>query len=317
VILPIYILAITNIPKVGRKTAIKLIREFDRALETEEDFFLFVEFVESKHPGKTKEWDAGKALESANLCLENSSLHGISITTYWDTDYPELLKTTDDPPIMLHHKGNLKCLNEKATVALVGTRKPTAHGYKCATKLGKLFAESQLCVVSGLAIGCDTAAHSGCLSSDGIAAAVLACSLDNITSKSSISLSEEILNKDGTLISEYPVGTKPHRGFFVERDRIQAGISRAVVVVETAIDGGTMHAVKHAQASGRIIACVDTHPDSLTDSPSVLGNKFLINEKNAHGLKSNEDIAALINSIKAPPAAIISNQSEQAEFNLS
>ena len=111
-ILPIYILAITNIPKVGRKTAIKLIRGFDRALETDEDFFSFVEFVESKHPGKTKEWDAGKALESANLCLENSSLHGISITTYWDNDYPELLKITDDPPVMLHHKGNLKCLNE-------------------------------------------------------------------------------------------------------------------------------------------------------------------------------------------------------------
>jgi len=152
--------------------------------------------------------------------------------------------------------------------------------------------------VSGLAKGCDTAGHVGALRAHGITTAVLAHGLDSIYPKENRSLAENILSNDGLLISEYLVGQKPIGSFFVERDRIQAGLSDCVFVVETGIKGGTMHTVKYCLEYERILACLQ-HPQEMHNEIKVQGNRALIADQKGAPVFSVSDIKGLISMVRA------------------
>ncbi len=107
--------------------------------------------------------------------------------------------------------------------------------------------------MSGLARGCDTHAHEGCLEAGGVGVAVLAHGLD----RKIPALAERLLERGGALVSEYPIGTPPRGYAFVERDRLQSGLSDAVLVIETGAHGGAMHALREARRQGRPFACLD------------------------------------------------------------
>ncbi|MBP1156020.1 MULTISPECIES: DNA-processing protein DprA [unclassified Paenibacillus] len=156
----------------------------------------------------------------------------------WDEDYPELLKETAEPPWILYFHGRLEFIH-KPCIAMVGTRKPTAYGKVTAERLSESLSSAGICVVSGLARGIDSAAHEGALREAGGTIGVLGCSLDEVYPPENKLLYRRT-SESGLLLSEYPLGTKPRPGLFPQRNRIIAGLSLGVVVVEAALKSGSL-----------------------------------------------------------------------------
>jgi len=233
----------------------------------------------------------------AHEIWEHSLQNGIQIISKNSSDYPEFLSQISDPPALLHIKGNVGALN-KDCIAIVGTRNPTDFGITQAKKFGDSFAKEGYVVVSGLAKGIDSAAHKGALKSNGLTVAVLAHGLDTIYPTENKQLADNILENNGALVSEYPWGTKSNRSSFVSRNRIQSGLSLAVLVVETKIKGGTMHTVRFCETQNRALIVLRP-PKDLVESPNTHGNAQLISEERADiVLEENNGINLVKNKMK-------------------
>lgn len=208
----------------------------------------------------------------------------IPISNEW---YPAYLRLIDDPPPILYVKGNKQLLQEEKTLAIVGTREPTEVGVRSARKIAKTFSGLGYTIVSGLALGIDTAGHEGALeATDGKTIAVLAGNLTEIYPKQNKALADEILEKDGLWVSEVPIGQQNTRGNFVKRDRIQSGLSLGVCPVQTPLKSGTQHTIKFAKDQERFLFT----PVPLEDKsePAIQGNLELMN----NGITVLEDKAS-------------------------
>jgi len=194
--------------------------------------------------------------DEAKNRLSNYERRGIELISYWDENYPAYFKLIDDAPVFLYAKGNLKLLEERKCVAIVGTRECTDRGFSIALNLSRAFAKKDYCIVSGLALGIDTAAHEGALAENGPTIAVLV-DVDKIYPTENKGLAESILEYGGLLLAENPPGTKVFGGLFVKRDRLQSALSLAVVPCETSINGGTMHTVRYSQEQNRLLLIPD------------------------------------------------------------
>ncbi|MGM9508787.1 DNA-processing protein DprA [Larkinella sp. GY13] len=290
------ILKVMNLPGVGRKTAFKLFHGLKHSIRDNYDLMDFVNenpTIIRKSPSK---WEFQTAFDNAEITLEKSDRAGIKVIGYNEKDYPILLLNVEDPPLLLSAKGDYRRLNELPSVAIIGTRAPSEYGYKVGHRLGQVFGESGFNVVSGLAIGCDTAGHTGCLDKGGFTTAVLAHGLDTIYPAANKPLAARILDNCGLLISEYLIGQKSQPSYFVERDRIQAGLSQSVIVVETDIKGGTMHTVKFAKAAKRIVAAFN-HDARYLNHPKTQGNQYLIKNGTAQPLSDTISIENLKNTL--------------------
>lgn len=198
----------------------------------------------------------------------------IGITTILDDNYPRLFKNIDDRPMIIYYKGDINCLNNKS-IAIIGTTEPTEKSKKVAFRLAMILSKNyNFNIVSGLALGCDTEGHKGCLEVNGKTVAIMPCGLDSIYPKANEELFNRIIDSGGCVISEYPVGIKTRSGYFVDRDRLQSALSKAVLVIETKEVGGTMHTVGFAKKQNRLVACYK--PSEFDESTS--GNKKLIEE---------------------------------------
>lgn len=233
--------------------------------------------------------DIEGAIKIADKIIEESTKQEIGIVTYLDERYPVRLKTITDPPTVLYYKGNIDCLNEMNAVAIIGTREPTEYGMRIAKNLGSSFGKRNYVVVGGLALGCDTGGHQGCLDEDGKTVAVMAGGLEKVYPAKNKTLAKDILEKGGCLISEYPVKTPVFRNFFVERDRLQSGLADGVLVVETGEKGGTLHTVEYALEYKRVLACY-SHPSQYLKEPKTFGNQKLIREKKALSVSNDEEL---------------------------
>jgi DNA processing protein len=241
-------------------------------------------------------------LNMAENVLEQSEKHDIKVLNPSASNYPKRYKGMPDEPLLIYAKGNVEALNHDKTVAIIGTREPTEFGIRAGERLSSIFTKEGFVVVSGLAVGCDTVAHVGCLKENGQTVAVLAGGLDKIYPKENRQLADDILQSNGCLISEYPIGTPARSNFFVERDRLQSGLSQAVIVIETDIKGGTMHTVGFSQKQHRYLACLSGHPERFNDSPKTQGNKMLIREGKAKSLGSPDEIKAFMHLIQNGPS---------------
>jgi DNA processing protein len=213
------------------------------------------------------------AYQQAQDYLEQYQQWGINLISVVDSQFPQQLKLINNPPLLLYIKGDLNCLQPSSSVAVIGTRKPTQFGRYSAWHIGFTLAKSDLIVVSGLALGCDTSAHKGCLQAQGKTLAVMAHGLHTTYPRQNRVLAEQILEQGGCLISEYPYGENPQPSYFVARDRIQSGLSSAVIVIETDMQDGTWHTVKFALAQQRMLACLAHPPAKQTiqsTRPSIL-----------------------------------------------
>lgn len=230
-----------------------------------------------------------EAIRRADKVISDCESLGIRIITYLDPEYPKMLKKSTDYPSILYVLGDLSWIDTMNAVAIIGTREPSPFGYKVAHKLGEAFANRGFADISGLAVGCDTGGHTGCLSAGGRTAAVLAGGLDKVYPASNRRLADEILRKGGALISEYPPYAAPYRAAFVERDRLQAALSDGVFVIETREQGGTHHAVRFAGEYGRVIGCF-SHPEKYAFIPEAAGNRMLVENGTAVPVANDSDL---------------------------
>ncbi len=208
---------------------------------------------------------------------------------------PVTLCSIPNPPLLLFVLGNYKLVYSKG-IAVIGTREPTDFGRKAAHRMAHVLAENSWTVVSGLAEGCDTEGHEGCLAANGGTIAVLAHGFGRIYPSKNKMLSERILESGGCLATEYPPGVPPTKSSFIERDRLQSGLSRGIVVVETDVRGGTLHTVAHAKSQGRGIAAL-AHPSHLIGEPKAQGNQKLIREGVARPLSNRSDLIDFADSL--------------------
>lgn len=253
------------------------------------------------------------AYDRAIKLLEQSEDAGIKLVTRFDELFPKkLLFTTDeegrlDVPLFLFYKGDLSATSGP-TAAVIGTRHPTPEGEKAGRYIASKLAENGVSIVSGLALGCDTSGHLGALDIDGgRTVAFLAHGLDTVYPPQNEGLADEIVARGGVLMSEHPIGVGVDRYKLVSRDRLQAALSDAIVVVQTGISGGTMHAVNAALAVGKPVYAVEYK--GHINSGKISGNEALIQERGAISLKGNT-INSFVSSICQAPPKPAENHSE-------
>ena len=190
-----------------------------------------------------------------------------------DELFPESFRAIgEECPERIYVMGNLDLLKSEHMVAIIGSRKATRAGNSKAYELGLNYAKKGYVVVSGLAIGCDAAAHRGCMAGDGGTIAIVATGLDKVHPYENIPLQEEILRNGGLILSEQPLGIKANPTRLVARNRLQAALSEEVVVAECPVHSGTMHTVRFAQKYGKIIKAAKFPYNKEENS----GNKYII-----------------------------------------
>lgn len=268
------LVALMKLKGVGRRAALRLVSDLGQGT----DRSVYRETVISKaRQARMPASELMSAWAKSEEQLEQGSAAGIQTFSFHDDEYPERLRRISDPPAVLFVKGDVNSLHAAKSIAVVGTREPTPYGAKVARKSARTATEAGFVIVSGLALGCDTYAHEGCLEGHGIGIAVLAHGLDRVYPASNRDLAERLLESGGCLVSEYPIEMRPARAAFAERDRIQSGLSDGVLVIETDVKGGTMHTVRFSREQRRPLACID-HPESWLGEEKTKGNQKLIED---------------------------------------
>ncbi len=167
-----------------------------------------------------------------------------------DSLFPKRFVERTGLPERFFYKGDISFLNDFRAVAVIGSREASKEDMFNAYMSGQYAAMEGFAVVNGLAVGCDTAAFRGALSKDGRCVAVLPCGLDMVVPSVNEELAREILDKGGCLISEYEAGTEAEKYRFVQRDRLQSGLSEAVLVACAQKDSGTLKTAEFARKQG-------------------------------------------------------------------
>lgn len=191
---------------------------------------------------------------------------GIDVLFPEDVAYPSLLKAVPDAPPILCRLGGLTEVTEQ-TVAIVGSTRPSAESINVTLELSIRLVDAGYTIVSGLAAGIDTNAHFGALGASGTTVAVISTDLATIYPSENRELAKQIQDT-GCLFSEHTFPTSPTPANLVLRNRIISGISKATIVIESAIDGGAMHAARSAQLQDRIVFACQWNSDKLQSDGS-------------------------------------------------
>ena len=219
------------------------------------------------------------------------------LLTLGDPDYPAELLQIEDPPPLLHVEGELAALRQPLRLAIVGSRNPTSQGADNAREFARALAQAGACIVSGLALGIDGAAHEGALDAGGCTLAVVGTGLDQVYPARHRALAQRIA-ADGALISEYLLGTPPLAANFPRRNRIISGLSQGVLVVEAALQSGSLITAREAAEQGREVFAL---PGSI-HSPHSRGCHALIRQ-GAKLVESARDILEELRGM-APPRPV-------------
>lgn len=242
--------------------------------------------------------DGEFAKEKVGKIVEACFSRSITLLSPLDKEYPPHLGDIRDYPPLLYVRGNLAALNGDA-FAVVGTRHASDVGLEIARRISKALASKNVSVVSGLALGIDTAAHKGALEATGTTVAVLAHGLDIVAPASNQKLAEQILECRGALISEHEPGVPPRPAEFVRRNRIQSGMSLCSVIVESGAAGGAIHQARFTHEQGRLV--VVAFPD-FDGRPSMgfnyEGARFLRSELDAIPIAKAEELDGIIEKAK-------------------
>ena len=216
-----------------------------------------------------------RALPLAEEELARCRQAGITLLPYFASDYPTALHALGGAsPVLLYAKGDLGLLQSPASIlGIVGTRQPSPEGLAAAHHIAYEEAEKGRVILSGLAYGCDAAAHHGALEATGRTIAVIATGLDRAHPEAHQALQDRIIASGGLVLSEYPLATPVDTYRLVARDRLQAALSAELLVIECDVQSGTMHTVRFAERYRRPIFALPPHADRL---PSLEGNRQLL-----------------------------------------
>ena len=221
--------------------------------------------------------------------MEQLDRSGVRAITWHADEYPARLKEIYDPPPVLFVKGELLPEDERS-VAVVGTRKPTAHGRESAYQITYDLARSGVTIVSGLALGIDGEAHRAALEAGQRTVAVLGSGTDTIYPREHAKLAGEILQV-GALISEHPLGTRPNAQNFPRRNRIMSGMTLGTLVVEANERSGALLTANHALEQDREVFAVPGY----IFSPKSRGTNKLIKDSGAKLVASAADVLEELN----------------------
>lgn len=307
------IITLQQIKGCGAATIRQIMSEYQKLKQDNLSDSEFLEFVNNCISSGLKrcrlktlnQSDFSSATAKAERLIEQSERHGIKVVSYVDSSFPsQLLKTVNeegkpDIPLILYYKGDISVARKKG-VAIIGTREPTKEGVHTGEYIGEKLAEAGYNIVSGLAIGCDTAGHRGALNAvQGITTAFLAHGLDSVYPPENERLADEIVDNGGLLMSEYPIGETVNRYYLVARDRLQAALSDATIVIQTGLNGGTNHAANTTLISGKPLFCVRYTNDELMHNEKVEGNVALVS-KGAKYITSEDFMVQIKNQIGEP-----------------
>ena len=234
--------------------------------------------------------------------LENLHKEKLNALTIEDPAYPKLLKQIYDPPFILYYRGSLDAFND-FSLAVVGARKYSAYGAQVTQKLVRELAFNKLAIVSGMALGIDTLAHSAAIDGGGKTIAVIGSGLDqqNIYPSQNRYLADKIQAHGGLILSEYPIGTMPLKHHFPQRNRIISGLSSATLVIEAAEKSGALITAFHALEQNREVFAV---PGSIYSNSSEGTNRLIA--MGAKLITGAKDIIETLNLAEA--AAYIENK---------
>lgn len=238
-------------------------------------------------------------LATARAAMRTLSAHDARALLPDDPLYPASFTTLIDPPYLLFAAGDLSRLNDPS-LAVVGTRTPTAYGRRAAQGLSRELSYAGWTIVSGLARGIDTAAHLGALEAAGGTVAVLGSGIEHFYPPENRLLHRR-LREEGLIVTEYPPGEKPRAGNFPRRNRLIVALSEAVVVVEMGHRSGAQHSVAYALEQGKEVMAV---PGPI-GSPASAGTNQLIRDGACVVTCARdvvEELRGVGAAVKAPPA---------------
>lgn len=289
----LHLLALSYVPGIGPANQRKILKTFEAQTlwqlsnrDLKEIFKNKTEFIPY--------FQSTQVLELAQKEIEYCKANGIEIVEAKSNEYPAKLKHCYDAPLILFKKGNYD-FNRKLHIALVGTRKMTAYGKKFIDELIADLSNQNIAIVSGLAFGCDIQAHRQCLNHGMPNVAVLAHGLNRVSPVSHRKEAFEII-QNGALISEYSTFHNAEPINFVLRNRIIAGLSDAVIVVESDKRGGALATANYANAYNREVFAL---PGRIDDRFS-LGCNALIQSNQAYMIRNAKDLLQYFNLRLAP-----------------
>lgn len=287
------VLTALHLPEFGREQALEFIRfsakkDVSISIDTE-----LMELIDTAYDegyiSDIPEYyltDFTRCRTKAERIIEECSKHNIGITIYGDENFPLqyrslINKGKETCPVLLFYKGDIKKVCSMPGVAVIGTRQVTKAGYVDGEFFARFLAKEGCNIISGLAVGADTAAHNGALLAKGVTTAITAFGLD-VTPRNNPYLLKQIMAEGGLLLTEYAPGTQECAAKLIERDRLQAGLADTVLLVQSDDKkGGSMHAIRTAIENHKTLFAVDYRDTHLAGHPMTQGNLTLIREGKA------------------------------------
>jgi len=260
-----YWLALTDVYDIGPVTAKKLLDVYKKPeaiFSASYKELCGIEGFSAKKAKSIKEYAGWKEINTRIKKLESK---GIRVVVFGDRDYPEILREIEDSPVVLYTKGRIQKGEDKYAIGVVGPRKPTSYGRFAADKLSSELSSMGFTIVSGMARGIDTAAHTAAIKSGGRTIAVLGSGIDVPYPSENKGLMDKIADS-GYAISEFPPGTQPDRENFPRRNRLISGLSLGVLVVEATVDSGSLITASCAVEQGREVFAVPGNINSINSA---------------------------------------------------
>ncbi len=242
---------------------------------------------------------------------ENLDKLNIKFITVFSANYPYALKNIDTPPFVLYYKGNISLIRHEG-FAIVGTRHITNYGKVVTEKFTKDLVNAGFYIISGLAIGVDSVAHSITLANGGKTVAVLAGGLDNIYPATNSNLAKEIVLNGGLLLSEVRPNKRAETYMFPIRNRIIAGLCKGVLITEAGEKSGALHTKNYALDYGRDVFAV---PGNISSIYSMGANRAIVNG-NAKAVIDSNDILCEYNIVLNPALTTTQNISIEEKIVL-
>lgn len=238
-----------------------------------------------------KSWNIARDIYDKHAAL------GIEMIASSDNDYPKYLRNIDNAPVVLYLRGSRSILRDLPGVSVVGAREVTPNGRIITKRITEYLANNGWVIVSGLARGVDAIAHEACLGVNGKTIAVLANGLDEPQPKQNAELGYRILESGGAWVSEHPIGAHVEKRFFVQRNRIQLGLSAGSVIIEAGLKSGTMTQAEFCVKQKRpLFAVVPETPENLLGLFSE-GTMHMVSAMGAIPLKNKNDYANLLSKL--------------------
>ncbi len=283
-----YLMALTRIPNIGpvkTKNLIGYCGSAENVFKSKVSHLSKIPNIGPLLASQIKKTDPHDGIEVYQKKLQDKN---INVLTYMDDEYPVRLKQIPDSPALLFQMG-AATLNAHRMISIVGTRKPSAYGLAQCARIVQGLKEYQVTIVSGLAFGIDACAHRHALNEELPTIAVLGHGLDKIYPAQHRSMARKIVSQ-GALLTEFHYGSKMEKENFPLRNRIIAGISDAILVVESAVRGGSMITAEFGNAYYKDVFAL---PGKVSDDMSK-GCHSLIKAHKASLIESAEDIAKFL-----------------------